>query len=505
MQKESSGENKIKSTSPIQGAVGAAAAFSKTAQKQGAEATASVSHKVIPKDDEPADKVTLSVTGSASQKMQALEQKQDSIYVDGDDKNNTISVKQNDDGSIVVNVDGQEKTYTQEEAKNLVIRGGAGNDNISIDDSVDIGINIEGGEGNDRIIGGKGNDKISGGGGRDYIESGAGDDTVSGGLGDDVIYGLDGNDTLNGDEGNDYIDGGKGNDTVKGSAGKDVLFGGRGDDTIEGGEGEDVLAGGEGKDIYKSGAGKDKIYSQDEDTIEGEHKLGLFEGLLDKIKHLLGIKDDGPPPEPAEQQDVITKVDLNTTNAAGNEIGSSITINGDNRFQSRTESDIDALRSIPTGRTMLTELDNSGHTVSIQETDQGNSMFPANADDSFLVEPPKNVPNVLASPGAGSDSTINYNPSRVTLGNEDWMQRPPIVGLYHEMVHSYNAATGTFQPGKDSSGTNNLENQAVGLPNSGLLFDHDNNPNTPAQRDNPTALTENGLRAELNLPRRPRY
>ena len=43
---------------------------------------------------------------------------------------------------------------------------------------------------------------------------------------------------------------------------------------------------------------------------------------------------------------------------------------------------------------------------------------------------------------------INYNPERISLGGEDWQNRPPVVGLFHEMVHAYNYATGTLAPGQ---------------------------------------------------------
>jgi hypothetical protein len=49
----------------------------------------------------------------------------------------------------------------------------------------------------------------------------------------------------------------------------------------------------------------------------------------------------------------------------------------------------------------------------------------------------------------------------------------------------------------------NLERVAVGVP-----LDHDNDPRTPEQLDNanhPYALTENGIREEMNLQLRRSY
>ena len=115
----------------------------------------------------------------------------------------------------------------------------------------------------------------------------------------------------------------------------------------------------------------------------------------------------------------------------------------------------------------------------------------------------------LATDGAhdiGSGSEIRYNIARVSAydGSEAWMRRPPLVGLYHEMVHSLNCATVTMQPG---DGTGNKELQAVGLPITfeAIPFRWDSNPATPLSTDNPTQFTENGLRAFLGIALRTHY
>ena len=53
-------------------------------------------------------------------------------------------------------------------------------------------------------------------------------------------------------------------------------------------------------------------------------------------------------------------------------------------------------------------------------------------------------------PGPGSACIIDYNIMQTTVEDDSqpWMQRPPIVGLYHELIHALNAVTGTTQPGQ---------------------------------------------------------
>jgi Ca2+-binding RTX toxin-like protein len=388
--------------------------------------------------------------------------------------NNTATVSRTVDGGLKITSDGQSVTLSAEQAKNAVISGGDGNDSITVDASVKGGVSIDGGKGDDKLVGGAGDDTLSGGDGNDvvisgqgkdsiqggagddYLEGGAGDDTVGGGDGRDVLYGLDGKDSLEGGAGRDYIDGGGGDDTADGGDGDDQVIGGRGNDTLRGGKGNDAVAGGLGKDAVQGGDGSDKLYVQDEDDA-GELSSS-------DTKQIVDMKDS-------------------------DKIGSSVSVTGSDEFRARVESDLDAMRSMPIGQELLRGLDASGKKTTIQETSQGNSAGGTNFSDGFQ--------SVDGKPGPGSDSYVNYNTSRTSLGGEEWMTRPPVVGLFHELVHSYDITNGTLAPGK-TDGTNNLENSAVGLP-----FDHDGDPKTDKiTQDRPG---ENDLRDELNLPARPRY
>ncbi|WP_177233538.1 M91 family zinc metallopeptidase [Stigmatella erecta] len=367
----------------------------------------------------------------------------------------------------MVTSDGHSVRLTAEQAKNVTIRGGEGNDRIAVDADVKANLRIEGGNGNDTLVGGGGKNTLVGGAGDDYIQGGAGNDRIEGGSGRDMLYGLGGNDTMLGGVGRDYMDGGAGNDSVNGGTGNDQVMGGRGNDTLAGGSGNDVLAAGDGKDRVNGGTGRDTLYTQTGDTLSSSKKERLG--------------------------DTVTKVNLDTRSRAGGVPGSSITVEGDAAFKARVQSDLDVLRSTPKGREMLLALDNSGHTTTVRQAPaaEGNSAQPTDRPNAWL--------NPDGTPGTGSDAYINYNPERTVLGGgaEDWRTRPPIVGFFHEMVHAYNYATGTLALG-ETGGVNNRELAAVGLP-----YDHDGNASTPDMH--PGHTSENRLREELGLPARPEY
>ena len=78
-----------------------------------------------------------------------------------------VSKKGPDEYLVVVN--GQEFTLTKEEMKNLEIKGGAGNDRIIIDPSVDVAIQVDGGKGDDHILNFADRTRIDGGSGSDFI------------------------------------------------------------------------------------------------------------------------------------------------------------------------------------------------------------------------------------------------------------------------------------------------------------------------------------------------
>lgn len=154
-----------------------------------------------------------------------------------------------------------------------VIDGGAGNDTIR---GGDLGNDLIGSAGNDVLVGGKLDDWLFGGDGDDVLFAGsvanpsfATADAVaenaalaaSGGNGN-YLDGGAGSDRLYGGTGSDWLYGGAGVDRLLGGAGGDVLQGGAGDD--RGANGEAAILGGAGSDqyIFDFGDGKDAIFDE---------------------------------------------------------------------------------------------------------------------------------------------------------------------------------------------------------------------------------------------------
>lgn len=449
---------------------------------------------------------------------------------EGTEGNDTISVRNGkEQGSLIVNVNGEETTYSKDECRHIIIDGGDGDDTITVDKSVTMGLYITGGLGNDAITGGSGDDTIidnfghnvihggkgddtilangldfdaaqgltgtpaagwstlasantngniiDGGPGNDYIEGGRGNDKISGGSGNDVIYGLNGNDEISGGSGNDYIDGGRGNDTIRGQIGNNMLFGGLGDDSFEGGVGRDVIVTGRGQNSVKAGLGGARIYSNGQDTISSNP--------LNSVSH---VESSAIPANILVGSDPLA-----AAKAAQSGVQPESQEAGD--FDERVQSDLEALSGSPVGQKMLDELGKAGHQVGIVETNEGNSC---SYDHNGVLDNGRH-------PGSGSDSVVQYNRGRINLHTDAaWRERPAVVGLYHEMAHSYNAATGTFDStnydyeGNDIGRSFGLgvatggEFQAVGIDNGKV-------------QQNPDGLNENSLRKFLGIPNRDRY
>jgi hypothetical protein len=98
---------------------------------------------------------------------------------------------------------------------------------------------------------------------------------------------------------------------------------------------------------------------------------------------------------------------------------------------------------------------------------------------------------------------VDYNPTRVTA----WDDRPPVVGLYHELAHVYDfghgiVAGGVYQGQDEPQPVPNLERVATGLP----IHDRDGDGVAESLDErHPEELTENALRDELGLAPRTAY
>lgn len=415
-------------------------------------------------------------------------------------------------GEVTVDVNGEQHTFTREEANILVVSSGDGDDFVNTDDGVTSNLSFDGGEGDDFIIGGAGHDRMEGGAGddllfggegRDYIHGASGEDFVRGEEGNDVLYGGNATDDMFGGAGDDYMDAGKGDDAVYGGTGDDVLSGGLGDDMLEGGDGGTVGSQ-SGSDVFYAGRGTDRVIGGSGDTAYVEAGDAIERGHL-------------------ESGDLRAE-EVTIDPAAGSSIVIDPSLPADAR--ERIAADLETLRSSPTGRQMLEAIDqnarDTGNTVTITAwSDDNGTAAPDNMNDATL-DP------ATGRPGPGSDVTISYNPQLNSMnfpldatGNRhnapvndsaDFRDVPPVVVLYHEMAHAYDEQLGRLDPGVyrgtqdaqgyDDTGMRNWERIAVGLP-----IDHDGDPATPQQVDptHPEALTENALRGEMGIVDRTSY
>jgi len=165
------------------------------------------------------------------------------IEVRGGAGNDTITI--NSGVGAAVGAPGNNQSF-------VGIYGDAGNDIIKASEPAYLG----GGLGNDSITGTSSNDIIIGGSGNDTVKAGGGRDIIAGDGGDGIFTSVDvsaGNivdpfdipDLVNTRSG---ILGSAGNDNLRGEDGDEIIHGGDGNDTIDGGQGNDAMLAGGGID-----------------------------------------------------------------------------------------------------------------------------------------------------------------------------------------------------------------------------------------------------------------
>ncbi len=165
------------------------------------------------------------------------------MYVRGDDRNETIVLSMTGDGRVEVNADdagpGCESTIFDSVrcplgGGGVVVTMAGGDDHVTsleltegmLPDGalrVDLGAgndDFKGADSAESVVGGPGNDTIAMAGGDDTVDAGDGNDTIDGGNGRDAIHAGAGDDLLDGgafeQPAADVIDGGPGNDKAEG-------------------------------------------------------------------------------------------------------------------------------------------------------------------------------------------------------------------------------------------------------------------------------------------------
>jgi Ca2+-binding RTX toxin-like protein len=172
--------------------------------------------------------------------------------------------------TIKVTAFGRSNTY--EHVQRIFGNFGGGDNNVTIDPSVQIPVSITVGDStNQNVIsdGGSGTDTLTGGEGVDYIfATGGGTKTITGNGGNDVIRHT-----------------GNGTATIHGNGGNDQLFGGNGTDQLYGDDGNDILTG--PASVFDGGADNDTVIA----TIDGTQAPTLTGGTGDD-KLYLSLSDN---------------------------------------------------------------------------------------------------------------------------------------------------------------------------------------------------------------------
>lgn len=163
--------------------------------------------------------------------------------------------------------------------------------------------------------------------------------------------------------------------------------------------------------------------------------------------------------------------------------------NGPADFAAATRADLQAIYNTPTGKQLLDSLAAAGRKIYINYGEQNQAGFPFNPKPAFYEADG-------ITPGQGLALTIEYNPFIEKTGPKPWNERPPAIGLAHELIHAEQAAHGRMlrslapNPGGPDPAnphkqdpTYEFELQAVGVP------PYDTYP-----------VSENKIRAEWNPP-----
>lgn len=177
-----------------------------------------------------------------------------------------------------------------------------------------------------------------------------------------------------------------------------------------------------------------------------------------------------------------------------------IVIEGTPEFRAQTRAALDRLASLPSGGQLLQQIDSSGHEVTIRETTDANGYCtPENGTDA-------------QTPGVGTDSVVEWNPNHHTTDASDPVTGRPgsTVILGHELVHANHNANGTqangphdSYPGQSGSSNRGEERQTVGVGGTTVTAPDGTTQTVPDHSgDSPT---ENSIRDDMGIPRRPTY
>jgi hypothetical protein len=164
-------------------------------------------------------------------------------------------------------------------------------------------------------------------------------------------------------------------------------------------------------------------------------------------------------------------------------------IKGAKDFVEKTQCGLDQIARVPTGGRLLRSLASRGLTVTLVPSSRTNEARPDNyraavaLGKSLKWKDESGRERAVRGVGAGSNTTIKFNPDLSSIGTAAaWQRQPPAIWLAHELIHADDAAHGRMDP-EMTDGVRNYERQAIGLP--------------PYEMKE---FTENRLRAEWGEP-----
>ena len=248
------------------------------------------------------------------------------LTIVGSRRSNLISIQFTAPALLNVRENDTVRIFSAPTLRRIVIRGGAGADNIFCP-AVPVPLTVTAGGGNDTITGGAANDRLFGEAGDDQLVGNLGGDVISGGAGADaalydnrirplVITVGDGRandgelfdtdpftpqvserDDVRGDV--EIVVGGDADDFIAGDALANTIFGGLGDDTLRGGRGNDVLVGEAGSDLLLGDDGNDVFMAGDDsgsDTLNGGRGFDIAhrDVIVDRLFKIEFVSDPQP-------------------------------------------------------------------------------------------------------------------------------------------------------------------------------------------------------------------
>jgi type VI secretion system secreted protein VgrG len=139
--------------------------------------------------------------------------------------------------------------------------------------------------------------------------------------------------------------------------------------------------------------------------------------------------------------------------------GKAIKIEGDEAFRKKTIQALDDIKKTENGAALLDSIEKNGKNGKSVTIKDAHPVIPLTVEELLLdhwvpgmdfkrgnwcsyLDSAKKQADGKA--GAGSDSTINFNPDNYTIGTEKWETRPPFIGLMHELIHADQAAKGVI-------------------------------------------------------------